>query len=151
MPWTCRCWSAMNTHHITILQARSVRKISMVCLFTHLLRIITHPFTSWGGSFLTIYTQASVPGRYHWSCSENIWKSWWWTQHLIKTNRFRLPLFNICGSTFSNASLSVASAFLSSKDKESVNENGVPWWHEYYCFQGTPFSLTLSYYIVTIH
>jgi MULE transposase domain len=36
-----------------------------------------------------------------------------------KTNRFHLPLFNICGSTFSNASLSVASAFLSSEDKES--------------------------------
>ena len=115
MPWTCRCWSAMNTHHITILQARSVQKISTVCLFTHL-RIITHPFTSWGSSFLTIYTQASVPGRYHWSCSENIRKSWWWTQQIIK--RFRLPLFNICGSTFSNASLSVASAFLSSEDKE---------------------------------
>jgi len=83
MPWTCRCWSAMNTHHITILQARSVQKISTVCLFTHL-RIITHPFTSWGSSFLTIYTQASVPGRYHWSCSENIRKSWWWTQQIIK-------------------------------------------------------------------
>ena len=36
-----------------------------------------------------------------------------------KTNRFRLPLFNICGSTFSNTSFSVASAFLSSEDTES--------------------------------
>ena len=74
----------MNTHHITISQARSVQKILMVCLFTHLLRLITHPFTRWGGNFLTIYTQASVPGRYHWSCSENIRKSWWWIQQIIK-------------------------------------------------------------------
>jgi len=36
-----------------------------------------------------------------------------------KTNRFHLPLFNICGSTFSNTSFSVASAFLSSEDTES--------------------------------
>ena len=36
-----------------------------------------------------------------------------------KTNRFRLPLFNICRSTFSNTTFSVASAFLSSEDTES--------------------------------
>ena len=67
---------------------------------------------------MTIYTPASVPGR----SLERLRKH---AEVLVmdstynKTNRFRLPLFNICGSTFSNTSLSVASAFLSSEDKES--------------------------------
>ncbi len=70
---------------------------------------------------MTIYTPASVPGR----SLERLRKH---AEVLVmdstynKTNRFRrfrLPLFNICGSTFSNASFSVASAFLSSEDKES--------------------------------
>jgi len=72
---------AMNTHHIA---SPISTKILTVGLFTHPLRLITHPFTRWGGSFLTIYTQASVPGRYHWSCSENKRKSWWWTRQIIK-------------------------------------------------------------------
>src|ERR1700722_5154188 len=95
---------------------RSVYLHTPYALFTHPLRLIAHQFASLGSSFLTIYTPPSLGAGP--LCSENMRRSWLWTQH-NKPNGFHLPLFNICGSTFSKASFSVASAFLSSEDTES--------------------------------
>ena len=104
-----------------VVDQNAVIRFTYYALFTHPLRLIAHQFARLGSSFFDylhtpkLRCRAAITGAAQKTCGGPGYVR---TQH-NKMNGFRLPLFNICGSTFSNASFSVASAFLSSEDTES--------------------------------